>query len=234
MSNQVKHQEVLEELYAEYIAELKDDEIEFIWDGPAHWDKFEEKENIRIIFLGKESHSSYHPSTPSLVNDKFSRNIARWTNIIISNLHIKEKIVDPYSDDLQAAFDRIAIVEVKKINEDKTRSIFKDIEKFAWIGRAFLKEQLAILKPQIIVCCGTLVFYDIINNYSEEDKNEMEKLIYNNNGVMAWNTNDVIVLSFCHPSSTHMTEKEMCDSMQNFISDPAVQSEYLKIKKNGI
>lgn len=232
MKNEDKHQKVLENLYNEYyLAKVVDDKTEFIWDGPSHWDKYEDKSKPRIVFLTKESHSSFHPSTPSNVDNTFSRNIARWTNIITSALDINSKIKNPYSDELQEAWNSIAIVEIKKTDTGQTISPKSIIKKFAKIGREFLKLQLEILDPHIIVCCATIESYDIINNYSEEEKKENEKLIYNESNIMAWNCKDVIVVDFCHPSN-RVSHEKMFESMKDVITNPFVQSEYFKIRKS--
>jgi len=90
---------------------------------------------------------------------------------------------------------------------------------------------LEILDPHIIVCCATIESYDIIKNYSEEEKKENEKLIYNESNIMAWNCKDIIVVDFCHPSN-RVSHEKMFESMKDFITNPFVQSEYFKIRKS--
>jgi hypothetical protein len=237
MKNEDLHDQLLSKMEDHYLLDGIPKEKEFIRDGPSHWDKYQEKSKPRIVFLAKESHSSFHPSTPSKVNNPFSRNVARWANLIMAAEDTNSNIKNLYSDELQEAWDSIAIVEIKKIDDDKTDSPDSDIKKFAWIGRDFLKQQLELLDPHIIVCCATLESYDIINNYSEQEKKLHEKLIYNQEGIRAWtiwnawDQKDVIVLDFCHPSK-RISGEEMFRLMKNFISDPVVQAEYLKIRKS--
>ncbi len=216
MKKEDMHQKVLENLYQKYWDEGFDNNLEFIWDGPSHWEKYENS-SPRIVFLAKESHGSYHPSTPSKVNNLFSTNIATWASLL-----------NPNYDELQKAWDSIAIVEIKKIDEGKTSSTNSDIKKFAWIGKEFLKQQLEILEPHIIVCLGTIDSFDIIYNYSEEEKELYEKKIYSNKKCNCWISNNVIVLDFYHAS--HRKKKDdVLNLMKELISNELVHSEYLKL-----
>jgi len=148
-----KHQKVLESIYDHYLNEKIDKE--FMWDGPSYWEKYEAS-NPRIVFLAKEAHDSFHPSTPRRLDDRFTRNIARWASIINLILDANSKIKNPFEENLQNAYDSIAIVETKKIDDGYTSSSDSNLKKFAWLGRDFLKEQLEILEPYIIICCGTI------------------------------------------------------------------------------
>lgn len=228
MTKEDQHQKIKSDMEDYYLSNGMDPATEFTQDGPSHWVKYASKGNPRIVFLAKEAHSSYHPSDPKAVDSKFTKNIARWANIILSLMHVTTA-ANVFTDGLQEAYDSIAIVEVKKSDEGKKQSINKEIRKFAWLGRGFLQQQLQILDPHFIICCGTLESYDIINNYSEEEKKLKERLIYENDKIKAWTSADTVVLHFCHPSN-RINDEKMFLEMQHFISDANVQSEYQRIK----
>ena len=230
MTKEESHEKVLKELQIEYEKEGIDlNVLESIWDGPSHWDKYENS-IPRIVFLAKEAHSSFHPSTPRIVDDRFTKNIATWASLIIATLNINSNKKDALSKDLQDTYDRIAIVEIKKIDEGRTSSSDSNIKKFAWIGREFLKQQLEILEPNIIVCLGTLDSFDIINNYSEEEKKLYEKKIYSNKNCNCWISNNVMVIDFFH-ASNRKNKEEVLNFMSELIADKLVQSEYFRIMK---
>jgi len=113
MKKEDMHQKNLETLQDKYDEEGILNDLEFIWDGPAHWQKYENS-SPRIVFLAKEAHSSYHPSTPSKVDNRFSTNIATWAYHITSAFNSNSNINNPTDGELQSAWDSIAIVEIKK------------------------------------------------------------------------------------------------------------------------
>lgn len=224
------HDKLLINLEDHYLKEGVHSEIEFIRDGPSYWDKYEAS-IPRIVFLAKEAHSSFHPSIPKIIDNRFTINIGRWASLIFSILNINSKIENPYTDNLQEAYDSIAIVEIKKIDEDKTSSQDVDLTKFAWLGQNFLQKQLKTLAPHIIISCGEIKYYDIINNYSEEEKKLNEKEIYCNGKYRCWVSNNTIVVQSYHPSYPSKSEEELFFSIKKIFSCKNVQSEYSRILK---
>jgi len=91
---------------------------------------------------------------------------------------------------------------------------------------------LEILKPHIVICLGTIDYFDIIYNYSDEEKKLYEKKIYSNNNRNCWISNNVIVLDFYHPSYWKMNDERKLYLMKQFVADKLVKSEYLQIIKN--
>ena len=230
MTKEDMHEKLLNDLEDHYLKEGVDKKIEFIRDGPSYWNKYENS-TPRIVFLAKEAHSSFHPSSPRVIDNRFTKNIARWASLIFSILNINSKIENAYTDDLQEAYDSIAIVEIKKIDDDKTSSQDGDLKKFAWLGQEFLQEQLKILEPHIIICLGSIEYYDIINNYSEEEKKLNEREIYSKDNYRCWVSNNTIVVQSFHPSYLSKSEEELYFSIEDIFSDKNVQSEYSQILK---
>lgn len=231
MTKEDMHEKLLNDLEGHYLKEGIDKKIEFIRDGPSYWDKYENS-IPRIVFLAKEAHSSFHSSSPQAIDNRFTKNIARWASLIFSILNINSKIENAYTDNLQEAYDSIAIMEIKKIDDDKTSSQDGDLKKFAWLGREFLQKQLETLEPNIIICCGTIDYYDVVNNYSFEEKEMYEKEIYSTTKYKGWNSNNVIVIDFDHPTCRKKKDIELFDSLKEIFSDRKIQSEYFQIAKN--
>jgi hypothetical protein len=226
MTKKEMHGDVLDKLYETYLHENIDEE--FIRDGPSHWDKYEAS-TPRIVFLAKEAHSSFHSSCPQTIDSRFTINIARWASVIFSILDSNYKVENAYTDNLQEAYDSIAIVEIKKIDDDKTSSQDGDLKRFAWLGQRFLQEQLEILSPHIIICLGSVDYYDIINNYSEEEKKLNEREIYSKDNYRCWLSNKTIVVQSYHPSYLSKSEEELFFSIKEIFLDKNVQSEYSQV-----
>lgn len=225
MKREECHERVLRNLEKEYhLSGEVDALVEFTEDGPSHWEKYLDANTPRIVFLAKETHSSFHPSTPIKINGRFGINIGKWASALFN---INRDIENKYIENLQEAYDTIAIVEVKKI-DGETRAVDVDLRKFAWIGREFLKDQLEILEPHIVICCGTLEYFDIIFNYSAEERLLFEKEIYSNGDLRCWVSDNKLVVSFFHPSASKNSD-EMLDEIKAFVTNDIVKQAYLDI-----
>lgn len=196
MTNRNKHIKLMEDLHEKYFLSMKETD-EFIWDGPANWDLYEAS-YPRILCLVKESRNGYHPSTPNQkTNTKFMRNLARWSYLIRESFQSSNEPAMPSNSDLPETNDNLAIVEVKKINEERKFSNSNDLMKYAIGDREFLKRQLDILNPQVVLCANTLEYYDAIYDWTYlADK----KLISNGN-TSCWLTDNRLVIGFYHPST---------------------------------
>lgn len=225
MTTQEQHESICKNLYDEYLKQ--NIHQEFIWDGPSNWSQYESG-LPKLVFLAKEAHHSFHPSTPRTINDRFTKNIARWAFIIKNILNYAFDNSSISLDELQKAYDSIAIVEVKKI-DGENRSNNADLKKFAWLGRDYLLQQLNILSPHIIICCGTIEYFDIINNFSFEEKQKYEKKIYTGKEVNCWISNNRLVIDFFHPSTTKKKDVELYEIMNEVIVDPVIKKEFRKL-----
>jgi hypothetical protein len=229
MKKEDMHAKVLAALEDHYLLEGIDKNKEFMWDGPSNWEKYESSKP-KIVFLAKEAYASAHPSNQIKIHDRFTRNIARWASLIISILNNDTITKNPFEDNLQESYDSIAIVEIKKIDDNKTSSSPSNLQKFAWLGREFLKKQLEILEPNIIICCGTIDYFNIINNYSEEEGKQTEKEIFKIGGCNCLNSGNILVADFYHPSRRKKgsTDLYLFNLMKDIFLNKNVQSEYFK------
>lgn len=196
MTNQEKHGQVLEELHNKHLSTMKETD-EFIWDGPSNWQLYESS-FPKILCLVKESRNGYHPSVPNQkTNTKFMRNLARWSNVIKAAFESETPPSMPLNSDLPETNDALAIVEVKKVNEENNFSKYHDLNKYAIDDRDFLKRQIDLIAPHVVLCAGTLDFYDAIYDWSHlSDK----KLIAIGN-TNCWLTDSRLVIGFHHPST---------------------------------
>jgi len=84
--------------------------IESTWDGPSDWNAYM-KSFPRILFIGKEAHSSFNPSD-SLKREpsRFIKNIVKFDRLTKAILNKKE--VDDF-EDIKSYWQQIALIEIK-------------------------------------------------------------------------------------------------------------------------
>ena len=130
---------------------------------------------------------------------------------------------------IKIEFDSLAIVEVKKLNQEKGKSDMNDIKWFAKEDRTFLKKQIEIIDPHIIICCGTLEAFDIIYDYEYEIHEELFPNI--------WNVNNKLVIDSVHPStfpwSVNPNERDIkaYNDLFNLLEHEKVQSHIKKLNQ---
>jgi hypothetical protein len=189
------HDDLLIRLHTLY-DDIRGNVDEFIYDGPSDWALYY-KSKPRIMFLLKESWGSHHPSQQGLkINTKHMINLARW-KIAIENKINNKPCIFLKRESLPANLDDVARVEIKKINTESKLSSNSDIKKYAINDKDYLREQIELINPQIIICCGgsqlILDCYDIIfENHIKNEKKISDSV---------WLSNNRIVLDFYHPST---------------------------------
>ena len=201
-----------------------------IYDGPSNWNSYENS-SPKIVFLAKESHGSYHPANERIIDDRFTKIIGIWASIINSGLQNGVDKCDFSRETIQRFYSSVAIVEVKKIDTDSSRSSDTDLKKMTWLGRELLKQQMELLTPDIVVCLGTIEYFDIINNYSEEERNAKEKQIDVGENRRCWNSNGTIIIDSYHPSYWTLTEERLCEIFKNLFSNQNLINECLQVIK---
>ena len=224
MTNREEHIKLLEDLEEKY---LKTDKqyFEFVWDGPSNWELYENS-FPKILFLVKEARNGYHPSTPlQKANTKFMRNIARWSLIIDKAFEQVELPTMPPNNGLREFNDSIAIMEVKKINQENISSSSKDLNEFAFEDREFLKRQIKIIDPQVILCAGTLDCFDIIHDHEYE----FHQKLFSIGNTNVWMVDKRLVIGFKHPSifgwaDPNKKDNEAFENLKNLLSNDLVKT----------
>jgi hypothetical protein len=147
-----------------WIDHLEDENKKFTWDGivAQNEEEFDLWLNSKekILFLVKEAHGDYEPSIPADIERKFNLNLARWKYLIEGYATNGEIPNFPADEILKGKNTGIAIVEVKKYDEGKKVSSNEEILYYAKRDAKFLREQIELIKPTIIVCCGTYGAYE--------------------------------------------------------------------------
>lgn len=233
MTKREEHIKLLKDLEEKY---LKSDMqyYEYVWDGPSNWELYENS-FPKILFLVKESRNGYHPSIPlQKVNTKFMRNIARWSLIIDKAFEQNELPTMPSNSDLRDFNDSVAIMEVKKINQENISSTSKDLNEFAFEDREFLKRQIKIINPHVILCAGTLDCFDIIHDY----KYESHQKLFSIENTSVWLVDKRIIIGFKHPSTfgwgdPNKNDNEAFAKLKNLLSDDLVKNAIEQIIANS-
>jgi len=233
MTKREEHIKLLKDLEEKY---LKSDKqyYEFVWDGPSNWELYENS-FPKILFLVKEARNGYHPSTPlQKANTKFMRNIARWSLIIDKAFEQVELPTMPSNSDLREFNDSVAIMEVKKINQENISSTSKDLNEFAFEDREFLKRQIKIIGPQVIFCAGTLDCFDIIHDH----KYEFHQKLFSIANTNVWLVDRRIIIGFKHPSifgwaDPNKKDNEAFENLKDLLSNDLVKNAIQQIIANS-
>jgi len=138
----------------------EDDEKEFTYDGISNFEEWE-KQEPKILFLLKEARQGYHPSYPNQkVDGMFGINIARW-KLAVKEIYTNRESHPVFMEAWQRPKnnDDITMVEVKKVNDENPSSDINIINRYAEQDSAFLKEQIDLINPHVVFCCGTITAY---------------------------------------------------------------------------
>ena len=202
--NKIEYEKKINALFEKWKQARPEYEVEgkrFTIDGIADYDAWE-KSKPKILFLLKENHDEeYEPCWGITVDSKpWSLNIARWRQILIELFRDISKEISFEIVDLPETIDDIAMVEVKKLNEGKKVSSNSDIMKYAKRDNKFLKEQIDLINPQVVLCGNTGDFYDII--YADDSScKESERLSPDLSKCACWKYHDRLIIDFYHPST---------------------------------
>lgn len=161
----------------------------------------------KILFLVKEAFNDYEPQIPTEDKKKFHLNMAKWKHLIegfISNGTVPEY---PTYEVLGGRNVGIAIVEVKKFDDDSHSSNPNDILYYAKRDSQLLQEQIELINPNIILCGGTFGVYE--DGIYENEKNKIAHEYYGvveNIDASIYNHRNRTILNFYHPSYTKSAE----------------------------
>lgn len=188
----------------------------FTIDGIANFDAWK-KSNPKILVLLKENHDEeYEPFWGLTVDSKpFSLNIARWRQILIELYNNPTTELSFDSINLPPGIEDIAIVELKKLNERKTPSVYNDIAKYAKQDKVFLIEQVELINPDIILCANT---GDTLADHVFND-DKWERLI-SNSKCHCYKLDNRLIIDFYHPSTrTVGRAKELFDILYRLVKE---------------
>jgi len=169
----------------------------FTHDGPLKPNIWE-KQKPKILFLLKEAYNDFepHPLKAEEIKGKLMLNIAKWRALIQSLYNQPEKeAILLENEEYKEIIDDIAIVEVKKYDEGNTESADSVINTYAHNDRKFLKDELELINPHIVICGGTFESYKIVYDIQNENSKGFQSISH-----ACWKHNNRLVIRFYHPS----------------------------------
>lgn len=199
----------------------------FTSDGPSNWDEWTQQKP-RILFLLKEALDTFTPSESTqhdIGSKPFGLNIAKW-KFAIKKIYDNpnETLAFPSNDFIRNWSNNtnsdIAIVEIKKFDENKGTSERKIISKYAMNDSVFLKEQIKLINPQIILCCNT---GDDYSNYLFDEDYDSNKPLISDSKCKCFKDFNRLVIDFYHPSTRNEKRaKELFEILCRMIIDGKV------------
>lgn len=190
----------------------------FSSDGIMNYEEWG-KSKPKILFLLKENHAAEDEWEPdegiTVGSNVFSKNIARWRQILIELFTNPAKELAFSNIELPETINDIAIIEVKKLNEREGSSNYYDIRNYAIIDKDFLIEQFELINPDIVVCCSTGDYYedDIFGEESWEQLLPVPIQRCN-----CYKHGNRLVIDFYHPSyKSEAQSKELFETLCSLI-----------------
>lgn len=180
----------------DYNKELSEFTKDGILNAKVNYD-FWLKRTPKILFILKEAHveNYHHYGEQDLTNNfkgRLGTNLARWRYLLIEAKKNNANIEYPENPDITELTD-IAIINVKKKNEGKTTSNPADIRKYTQDDKDFLREEIELINPDIILCGHTMDSYKII--YEQEKFTELALNFCSKH-------KERLIIDFYHPSWT--------------------------------
>jgi hypothetical protein len=200
-----EHGELLKQWESQYKKDLEDQNCEFTLDGPSDWLQYTEQ-HPRILFLLKESHGGWwQPSIKAITGKtRFSKNVTLWKhaiNALYQNPASKMELPD-MEEIFTGDHSDIAFVEVKKLNQGKPVSTNSEIRAYADRDKAFLKTQIELIDPHVVLCANTIDPYDLIHGEQYDPHVELSSV----GTRKCWQLNNRLVIDFFHPSCRKKTQ----------------------------
>lgn len=180
------------------------------------------KAKPKILFLLKETHcppEEWEPHDGIASNaNHFSRNIARWHSIVQA-LYTERATIPSFTGSiLPETITDIALVELKKVNEGRRKSNDNDIKAYANRDVAFLREQIELIQPQLIFCCGTGDIY-ADNLYADEP---LEEICRKWGAKGCFKHRNRLVIDFYHPSPRGYGHEQLFAMLLELLQEGAV------------
>lgn len=176
----------------------------------------------KVLFLLKEPNSdfvhirgnSYSPKSGN--SHVFWRNINIWQYILSEFWNDRVPSLDKIKIVKEKDVNSIAYVNLKKCNENNSISKLQNIREYVLNDNLFLKRQLELINPDIILCCGTMKFYKELFSSQFISQN-------------VYRTKDWLVVDFYHPSC-RIGYKKTFDLLCTFINNEHVKRNLYEIR----
>lgn len=138
-----------------------------------------------------------------------------WNNIVRWQFGIEKKNSINHFDEINYVnndtrkkyLSRIAVINLKK-EAGKSNSNMKEIRDSSWNDRVYIKKQIELYKPDVIICCGTgeiVKEYQLIEGIKEWHST--------NNGINYSTNQKTIVINYFHPQQYRINKKKLYDDL---------------------
>ena len=199
-------------------ASLPEQSINFIKDGVIDKDKWD-KVNCKVLLLLKEAYSDKSPTGFDLcltIRDKWkgikkSGRDNTWINSALwcyAAQKISSAMPDPNKNNptLNEALLQAAVINIKK-SDGKKRSKMKEIRAIAKRDGNFIKEQIAMINPEIVICGNTWVS---VNHLYPKAIRLLPRV---------WFADGMYFINFWHPAYFGYTRKSYYDRLLSLIRE---------------
>lgn len=203
----------------------ENNDISFIPDGVFDEEEYM-NQKCKILFVLKEANweggnedlCKYLLSEESPTYWKTWNNIARWSKAILEGGDYQEKVS---RSDKSLWLRKVAFMNLKKVGGNE-RADNATIYNYAERDKAFIKRQIEIYEPDIIICCGrgkgknADILHDIVFSKDEVSEWKEPVLMYNYFVVKIKDKNNIPVVSFYHPQiiGSHELFKKRYEEMK--------------------
>ena len=191
----------------------------FVKDGIMNFEHYLDDNNPRILYIAKEAYTSSSEKGKKMsdladdvksgVKGLFWSRLAEWTygiqNTTKSEIYDFNRIDGNKKDE---ALKRVAIINLKK-SDGKTETNMEELKKYFDNNKYkseyinYLNEQINIIKPKIIVCCGTYkIFQENFKDNISEENYKNNKRIYE----FQLKNDKAFLIDYYHPSWQNSSE----------------------------
>lgn len=204
--NKLKHENVMNQLFKEWKKVAHHKGNIFVEDGIIDYDKWTKSK--KILFLLKEAYSeegsvgdwklSYLINCNEdnwVENNKHYFMLSMWSFVLSSpETPLPDYLHEIFSQGYEYLLSS-AVINIKKSNGASTSSD-SDIRKYAQLDKEFLKKQIEIISPEIILCGNTCI--DLMNSIFEYPKTSDYGDLYASEYCFKYK--DMTIIDYWHPS----------------------------------
>jgi hypothetical protein len=199
-SEYLKKRDDLFERWKRSRPEYEGEENRFTIDGIVNYDDYV-KSRPKILFLLNENHAAPDDWEPcwgiDFYNNEFSKNVARWRHLLKELLKDVNQELSFENVEFNNPIKDVAFLEIKKLNERKSKSDYNEIMAYAEKDSDYIKEEIELIDPDIVFCGST---GDAYANYLYFNEDGWETLISLSNCSCKKDGNRLII-DFYHPST---------------------------------
>jgi hypothetical protein len=202
----------------------------FFKDGIATEAVFE-SQRPRIAFVLKEPndnfelrHYVYDPTADRGSSPNFWPNLSMWSYAVqevYGGRPAKEVTFEAAEEwSKKTKLDYVSYINLKKSCENRPVSDLADIKDYVDTDWDFIREEIAIIAPDVLVFCGGKVFDKAVRPHLEKMRLQPAGSdIYGNGTIWLWTLPGRIVVRFHHPSQRRDTRRANFNELLHVLAD---------------